>query len=129
MILVVDSGSTKTDWIALDKDGNEIFSTQTLGLNPQMLSNEILNERIKNNFDIFKNRKSVNKLFFYGAGCGVEDTQNRILKVFKSIFENSEFDIKELQPATIPIPAEIIIKYNGKDFAKAAKASGEIFPA
>ena len=95
MILVVDSGSTKTDWIALDNEGEEIFSTQTLGLNPQMLSNEILNERIKNNFDIYKNRKLVNKLFFYGAGCGVKDTQNRILKVFKSIFVNSEFDIKE----------------------------------
>ncbi|MDG1338248.1 MAG: N-acetylglucosamine kinase [Flavobacteriaceae bacterium] len=95
MILVVDSGSTKTDWIALDNEGLEIFSTQTLGLNPQMLSNEILNERIKNNFDIYKNRKLVNKLFFYGAGCGVKDTQNRILKVFKSIFVNSEFDIKE----------------------------------
>jgi N-acetylglucosamine kinase-like BadF-type ATPase len=25
MILVVDSGSTKTDWIALDDNGNEIF--------------------------------------------------------------------------------------------------------
>ena len=95
MILVVDSGSTKTDWISLDNEGEEIFSTQTLGLNPQMLSNEILNERIKNNFDIYKNRKLVNKLFFYGAGCGVKDTQNRILKVFKSIFVNSEFDIKE----------------------------------
>ncbi|MBL6876599.1 MAG: N-acetylglucosamine kinase [Flavobacteriales bacterium] len=95
MILVVDSGSTKTDWIALDNEGEEIFSTQTLGLNPQMLSNEILNERIKNNFDIYKNRKLVNNLFFYGAGCGVKDTQNRILKVFKSIFVNSEFDIKE----------------------------------
>ena len=95
MILVVDSGSTKTDWIALDDNGNEIFSTQTLGLNPQMLSNEILNERIKNNFDIYKNRNSVNKLFFYGAGCGVDSTQNRILKVFKSIFQNSDFDIKE----------------------------------
>ena len=95
MILVVDSGSTKTDWIALDDNGNEIFSTQTLGLNPQMLSNEILNERIKNNFDLYKNRKLVSKLFFYGAGCGVESTQNRILKVFKSIFENSDFDIKE----------------------------------
>src|SRR5210317_2117590 len=88
MILVVDSGSTKTDWIALDNEGEEIFSTQTLGLNPQMLSNEILNERIKNNFDIYKNRKLVNNLFFYGAGCGVKDTQNRILKVFKSIFLN-----------------------------------------
>ena len=93
--LVVDSGSTKTDWIALDNEGEEIFSTQTLGLNPQMLSNEILNERIKNNFDFYKNRKLVNKLFFYGAGCGVKITQNRILKVFKSIFVNSEFDIKE----------------------------------
>tara|TARA_Y100001935_G_C17261746_1_gene486808 strand:+ start:430 stop:1287 length:858 start_codon:yes stop_codon:yes gene_type:complete len=95
MVLIVDSGSTKTDWIALDKDGNELFSTQTLGLNPQMLSNEILNERIKNNFDIYKNRKLVKKLFFYGAGCGVESTQNRILKVFKSIFINSDFNIKE----------------------------------
>ena len=95
MILIVDSGSTKTDWIALDNKGKELFSTQTLGLNPQMLSNEILNERIKNNFDIYKNRKSVNKLFFYGAGCGVESTQERILKVFKLIFINSEFDIKE----------------------------------
>ena len=95
MILIVDSGSTKTDWIALDNKGKELFSTQTLGLNPQMLSNEILNVRIKNNFDIYKNRKSVNKLFFYGAGCGVESTQERILKVFKLIFINSEFDIKE----------------------------------
>ena len=93
MILVVDSGSTKTDWIALDKNGKEIFSTKTLGLNPQMLSNEILNEIIKNNFEIYKNRKSVEKLFFYGAGCGVESTQERILKVFNSIFINSEFDL------------------------------------
>ena len=95
MILVVDSGSTKTDWIALDANGKEIFSTQTLGLNPQMLSNEILNERIKNNFDIYKNRNLVSKLFFYGAGCGVDSTQHRILKIFKSIFQNSDFDIKE----------------------------------
>ena len=36
MIFIVDSGSTKTDWIALDKNGVELFSTQTLGLNPQM---------------------------------------------------------------------------------------------
>ena len=71
MILIVDSGSTKTDWIALDKNGDELFSTQTLGLNPQMLSNEILNERIKNNFDIYKNRKNVEKLFFMELVVGL----------------------------------------------------------
>ncbi|MEH6408336.1 MAG: N-acetylglucosamine kinase, partial [Leeuwenhoekiella sp.] len=46
MILVVDSGSTKTDWIALSEDGDQVFQTQTLGLNPQVLTAEILNERI-----------------------------------------------------------------------------------
>ena len=95
MILIVESGSTKTDWIALDNRGNKVFSTQTLGLNPQSMSNEILNERIKNNYDIYKNRENVDKIFFYGAGLGVKSTKERILKVFKLIFINSEFDIKE----------------------------------
>ena len=31
MILIVDSGSTKTDWIAIDNLANNLFSTQTLG--------------------------------------------------------------------------------------------------
>jgi len=31
MILVVDSGSTKTDWIALNDKGEEIFSYSNFG--------------------------------------------------------------------------------------------------
>ena len=75
MILVVDSGSTKTDWIAVDKTGKVLFSTQTLGLNPQVLSSEILKERIVNNFDLYQNRDYITNLYFYGAGCGVESPQ------------------------------------------------------
>ena len=56
MILVVDSGSTKTDWISVNQNGDELFSTQTLGLNPQVLSSAILKERIINNFDLYQNR-------------------------------------------------------------------------
>jgi len=95
MILVVDSGSTKTDWIAIDKNGKIKFSTQTRGLNPQVLSSSIISERIVNNFDLYHNRDSIKKIFFYGAGCGVSSSVNRILKVFKSIFKNSDFDVKE----------------------------------
>ena len=95
MILVVDSGSTKTDWISLDNNGKIIFSTQTRGMNPQVLSSSIISERIINNFDLYHNRNSVSKIFFYGAGCGVSSSVNRILKVFQTIFKNSEFDIKE----------------------------------
>jgi len=95
MILIVDSGSTKTDWIAIDNQGNKVFETQTRGLNPTMLSNEILNERIRNNFDIYNNRDKVEKIYFYSAGLGVDSTKQRILKVFKTIFKNSDYDVKE----------------------------------
>tara|TARA_B100001175_G_scaffold12109_1_gene9419 strand:+ start:729 stop:1592 length:864 start_codon:yes stop_codon:yes gene_type:complete len=95
MILVVDSGSTKTDWIAVDKTGKVLFSTQTLGLNPQVLSSEILKERIVNNFDLYQNRDYITNLYFYGAGCGVESPQLRIRKVFDDIFTNCEISIKE----------------------------------
>ena len=95
MILVVDSGSTKTDWIAVDNNGEVLFSTQTLGLNPQVLSSAIIKERIINNFDLYQNRRKVTNLYFYGAGCGVESPQLRIRKIFDEIFNQSKIIIKE----------------------------------
>ena len=95
MILVVDSGSTKTDWIAMNPAGEVLFATQTLGLYPQVLSSAILMERIINNFELYQHREEVTHLYFYGAGCGVESPQKRIGKVFSEIFTKAEFIIKE----------------------------------
>lgn len=96
MILVVDSGSTKTDWIALSEDGKTLFQTQTLGLNPQVLSQEILTERIVNNFELYKNKQEVTRLYFYGAGCGVSKPRRLITEVFENFFkEATEIVIKE----------------------------------
>ena len=113
MILVVDSGSTKTDWISVDSAGDILFSTQTLGLNPQVISSAILKERIINNFDLYQNRDKITNLYFYGAGCGVESPQLRILKVFKEIFVKSEIVIKEdtyaaVYAASIPKEKSIV---------------------
>ena len=107
MILIVDSGSTKTDWIAVDRMGNTLFSTQTLGLNPQVLSSAILKERIINNFELYQHRDEVSHLFFYGAGCGVDSPQRRIRMVFQEIFTHSEFIIKEDTYAAVYAAAEI----------------------
>lgn len=96
MILVVDSGSTKTDWIALSEEGTMLFQTQTLGLNPQVLSQEILTERIVNNFELYKHRNDVSRLYFYGAGCGVEKPRKLIYEVFDTFFkEAQEIIVKE----------------------------------
>ena len=50
MILIVDSGATKADWTALNSKGEKVFFTQTLGLNPEVLTEEILVERITTNY-------------------------------------------------------------------------------
>ena len=121
MYLIVDSGSTKTDWFAIDEKGSVLFSTQTLGLNPQVVSSAILTERIINNYDLFQNRNKVSKLFFYGAGCGIKSTTERIKRVFEEIFVNSLFNIKEdtyaavYASAVIGVPSIVCILGTGSN--------------
>lgn len=95
MKLIVDSGSTKTDWIALDDSGNILFETQTLGLNPQVLTEYIIEERIINNYQLYQSRKDVTHLYFYGAGCGTKPPVELISRVFETIFVNAELIVKE----------------------------------
>ena len=42
MILIVDSGATKSDWIALDEKGKQLFLTQTLGFKSRGIDSERL---------------------------------------------------------------------------------------
>jgi hypothetical protein len=53
MRLIVDSGSTKADWIAINEEG-KVFTTQTLGLNPEILENSEVIERLNDRFDILQ---------------------------------------------------------------------------
>ena len=48
MILIADGGSTKADWIAINSDKSEAFRVRTLGLNPAVVPEEELNNRIIN---------------------------------------------------------------------------------
>jgi N-acetylglucosamine kinase-like BadF-type ATPase len=57
MRLIVDSGSTKADWIAIDDNGKVLFTTQTLGLNPEILESEQIIERLNDRFDIIQSKK------------------------------------------------------------------------
>lgn len=72
MVLIVDSGATKSDWIALDDNGKQLFVTQTLGLSPEVLTKEVIEDRLANNFELSKNKEKVRQLYFYGAGCGTD---------------------------------------------------------
>ena len=95
MKLIVDSGSTKADWIAIDDKGKVLFTTQTLGLNPEVLDTDEIIERLNDRFDILQNKKNATHLFFYGAGCGTDKMKMTLSQVFQNYFPNAIIDVKE----------------------------------
>ena len=95
MKLLVDSGSTKADWIAIDDAGKVLFTTQSLGLNPEVLNKEEIISRLNERFDISHNAKEVESLFFYGAGCGTDRMKNFLTEVFQNYFPNAKITVHE----------------------------------
>ncbi|WP_291104278.1 MULTISPECIES: N-acetylglucosamine kinase [unclassified Flavobacterium] len=95
MRLLVDSGSTKADWIAIDEEGKVLFTTQTLGLNPEILDGKEIVERLNDRFDILQNKKNATHLFFYGAGCGTDKMRIELSQVFQDYFPNAIIAVHE----------------------------------
>lgn len=95
MRLLVDSGSTKADWIAIDDEGKVLFTTQTLGLNPEILDAKQIVERLNDRFDILQNKDKATHLFFYGAGCGTDRMKIMLSQVFQDFFSNAIIDVRE----------------------------------
>jgi N-acetylglucosamine kinase-like BadF-type ATPase len=95
MILVADSGSTKTNWIAINNKGETFFKIDTKGLNPAVFSRETLFDRVITKKELYEIKDDVDKIFFYGAGCGTQHAVNYLKDVFKDIFTNADIDIQE----------------------------------
>ncbi len=95
MKLLVDSGSTKADWIAIDDTGKVLFTTQSLGLNPEVLNKDEVINRLNDKFDILQNKSDVKNLFFYGAGCGTDRMKQFLADVFKEYFPNAAVTVHE----------------------------------
>ncbi|MDY8135140.1 BadF/BadG/BcrA/BcrD ATPase family protein [Aquimarina sp. 2201CG5-10] len=118
MILVADSGSTKCDWVLTDTDGQYIHKTKTEGINPLLFSEDNI-LKIINKTD-FMNRKNdlIKDIHFYGAGCGTNESKQKIKDLLKSVFKNTdhisvEEDIIAAVHATTQDPGIICILGTG----------------
>tara|TARA_R110000751_G_scaffold2470_3_gene13002 strand:+ start:13676 stop:14539 length:864 start_codon:yes stop_codon:yes gene_type:complete len=96
MILVVDSGSTKCDWIAVDKNGNQLLEKiRTKGLNPAILSEKKIKKILKNSPALKDNQEIVTHVFFYGAGCGTEKPRLMLKIILQEFFPNADVLVDE----------------------------------
>ena len=108
MIAIIDGGSTKCDWVILDSTGKPHLKTTTLGFNPNIINTEFIAQEIDRNEDLYFLKKHVEKLFFYGSGCGTAANAAKVEKEFVKIFPQAEVHIKE------DMTAAAFAAYDGK---------------
>ncbi len=72
MIAIVDSGSTKSDWVLIDEKGEEQFRTQTIGFNPYFIGTKEILKELESNPELVAIKSEVSHVYFYGAGCSSE---------------------------------------------------------
>lgn len=93
MILIADSGSTKTEWTLIAKN-NEIRSFQTIGFNPYFIDSLGVEDELEKNLLPFVNEMQVSKVFFYGAGCSTLQKKDVIREPLEKFFRIAEVEVE-----------------------------------
>jgi len=94
MILIADSGSTKTDW-CVSAQGKQLQRITTQGINPYFQSEDVIEQEIRSSLLPELPTHTFDALHFYGAGClpekipVMQSVLNRCLEV-KTIEVNSD---------------------------------------
>ena len=107
MILIVESGSTKADWVLLD-GVNFLSSFQTKGWNPLFLSSEEMVLRLKSYSELKAVFTKILEVHFYTPGCSSSSSFNILDYSLKSFFVNANVIIKT------DLYAAARAAYNGK---------------
>ena len=93
MIAIADSGSTKTLWTFVARS-METSQIHTSGMNPNFITNEVWQE-ISQAIKAYNTPGDpIEKIYFYGAGCGTEKAKETVLKLLISIFPNADIFVE-----------------------------------
>ena len=91
MMIIVDSGSTKTHWCLIDENGEKLI--QTLGINPYQMNNEAIQEVLKKELSPYLNGEVVTNVHFYGAGCSTDQKCNLLDTVLQDFFTAANIEV------------------------------------
>jgi len=92
MIVIADSGSTKTDW-RLIKESGEVLSFNGVGLNPYFHESTSLEEGIRMAFGKAWEYENIKSIFFYGAGCSAPENVQLASDALGKCFTNASVEV------------------------------------
>jgi glucosamine kinase len=87
MILVADSGSSKTDWMAYSHDKTLSFNTQ--GINPYFVTAQDVVRILNKNKDLAAYANSIKEVYFFGSGCSSPDKHEIISNGLSTFFSKA----------------------------------------
>lgn len=93
MILIADSGSTKTSWSLVDREGM-MFEYTTLGINPFFQSEEDIYEDLAANLFPKICMISIEEIFFYGAGCALPEKKEVVARALRRFYPKATIEIE-----------------------------------
>lgn len=91
IILLADSGSTKTTWY-LDQ-GEETKTLQTEGLSPYFYTQEEIEEILTGTLDLKEVGKAVTQIYYYGTGLSNPEKAEMVERALKAVFKDAEVEI------------------------------------
>ncbi|MFN0275476.1 MAG: hypothetical protein ACKVPJ_07015 [Chitinophagales bacterium] len=94
MILLADSGSTKTEWLVLDATGDSIDSFYTKGFNPNHVSTMFMVDELKHSTQFMKAVQQTGKIFFYGSGCSTPELNGVVSEAIRFFNSSAIIEIK-----------------------------------
>lgn len=84
MILVADSGSSKTDWMAYSPGHTLTFNTQ--GINPYFVTANDVVRILSKNKDLSAYANTIKEVYFFGSGCSSPDKHEIISNGLSAFF-------------------------------------------
>lgn len=95
MILLADSGSTKTHWAGVEHH-EMVWERVTMGLNPRLTSDEEMVRVLVEVRDSLAQEAAakIDCIYFYGAGCGTEEVCIRVSYLLQSVFGVVENEVQ-----------------------------------
>jgi glucosamine kinase len=104
IILIADSGSTKTHWELFDTETNKAQTVFTQGINPFYQSSEDIFTMLEHELFPSVSEQFIEKIFFYGAGCSqtdkIETVHNALNQSFPQATIVIEHDLLAAAKAT-----------------------------
>lgn len=93
MILIADSGSTKCDWVLIERSGKQIDTFTSMGFNPYFHQQELIKSELLKIPQVLQYADAVEHVFFYGAGCSTQQLNQIITGGLNLVFTNAEVDV------------------------------------